>query len=88
MEVPDLSLSTIWCLDHHVSVVDQVKVSTIWKLGDNVEVSLNIESESIVELSLGWLSLPLINVDNVPLLVDLSVFWMNNDVSVFRVNTS
>jgi hypothetical protein len=27
MEVPDLSLSSIWSLDDHVSVVDQVKIS-------------------------------------------------------------
>jgi hypothetical protein len=27
VEVPDLSLSTVWCLDDHVSVVDQVKIS-------------------------------------------------------------
>jgi len=27
MEVPDLSLSSIWSLDDHVSVVDQVEVS-------------------------------------------------------------
>jgi hypothetical protein len=88
MEIPDLSLSSVWCLDNHVSVVDQVEVSAVWKFGDNVEVSLYIESESFIELSLLWLSLPLVSVDNVPLLVDFSVFWMDNDVSVFRVNSS
>jgi hypothetical protein len=29
MEVPNLSLSSIWSLDHHVPVVDQIKVSFI-----------------------------------------------------------
>jgi hypothetical protein len=32
MEVPDLGSSTIWNLDDHIPVVDQVKVSVIWKL--------------------------------------------------------
>ena len=77
-----MGLSTIWCLDDHVSVVDEIKVSSVWELGDNVEVSLDIESESVTELSLSWLTLPFISIDNVPLLVDLSVFVMNNDVSV------
>jgi len=31
MEVPDLSLSSIWSLDNHVSVVDKVKISVAWK---------------------------------------------------------
>jgi len=30
MEVPDLSLSSIWSLDDHVSVVNEVKISTTW----------------------------------------------------------
>jgi isocitrate dehydrogenase kinase/phosphatase len=27
IEIPDLSLSSVWCLNNHVSVIDQVKVS-------------------------------------------------------------
>jgi hypothetical protein len=73
VEVPDLSSSAIWNLDDHVSVVDQVKVSVLWQLRDNVEVSLNIESELFVKLSLTWLTLPLVDVNNIPLLIDLSV---------------
>ena len=69
-------------LDDEVSVVDQVEVSVVWELGNNVEVSFNVETEVFVHLSLGWFSLPFINVDNVPLLVDLSVLLVNNDVSV------
>jgi len=88
MEVPDLSLSAIWSLDDHVSVVDQVEVSVVWKFGDDVEVSLNKESESFVELSLGWFSLPFISVDNVPLLVDLLLIVVNNNVSVLRIRSA
>jgi len=31
VEVPDLGSSAISCLDDHVSVVDQVKVSVVWE---------------------------------------------------------
>jgi hypothetical protein len=30
VEIPDLSFSCVWCLDDHVSVVDQVEVSLVW----------------------------------------------------------
>jgi hypothetical protein len=45
VEPPDLSISTIWCLEYHVSVVDQVEVSVRWQCCDNVEWSFNIEAE-------------------------------------------
>jgi hypothetical protein len=80
-----LSVSLIGSLDNHVSVIDQVKIPVVWQLGDDVEVSLNKESESFVELSLGWLSLPFINIHDVPLLVDLLLVVVNNNVSVLRI---
>jgi hypothetical protein len=73
MEVPFLGISTVWSLDDHVSVVDQVKVFVTWQLRNNVEVSFDIESELLVEFSFLWFSLPFVNIDNVPLLIDLSV---------------
>ena len=88
MEVPDLGSSSVWNLDDHISVVDQVEVSVIWQLGDNVEISLNIKTESLIELSLSWFSLPFINVNNIPLLVNLTIFGIDLDVSVFSINTS
>ena len=88
MEVPDLGSSSVWNLDDHISVVDQVEVSVIWQLGDNVEISLNIKTESFIELSLSWFSLPFINIDNIPLLVNLTIFSIDLDVSVFSINTS
>jgi hypothetical protein len=32
MEVPFLCVSSIWNLDNHVSIVNQIEVSVIWKL--------------------------------------------------------
>jgi hypothetical protein len=32
VEVPNLGVSSIWCLDDHVSVVDQIKVSVFFHL--------------------------------------------------------
>jgi len=86
MEVPDLGSSSIWNLDDHISIVNQVEVSVIWELGDNVEISLNIETESLIELTLSWFSLPFINIDDVPLLVDSSVLVIDHDVSVLSIN--
>jgi len=51
-----------------------------------MERSLNIETEVLVEFSLLWLLWVLVSIDNVPLLVDLSVFVVNNNVSVFSIN--
>jgi hypothetical protein len=88
MEVPDLGSSTVWNLDDHVPVVDQVKVSVIFELRDNVEVSFNIETELLVELSFSWLTFIFINVNNSPSLVDLSVLLFNDNVSILIVEAS
>jgi hypothetical protein len=48
-----------------------------------VEVSLNVKTEVLIELTLSWFSLPFINVDDVPLLVDFTVLSMDDNVSVF-----
>jgi len=88
VEVPDLGLSTVWCFDDHVSVVDQVKISVVRKCRHNVEVSLNIESESLIELTLCWLSLPFINIDDVPLLMNSVLVCVDTNVSVFVVKST
>jgi hypothetical protein len=88
MEVPNLGSSTIWSLDNHVSVIDQIKVSVVWKCRDNVEVSFNVESESLIELTLSWFSLPFVNIDDVPLLEDLVLLNSNNNVSVLLINST
>jgi len=88
VEVPDLGSSTIWNLDDHVSVVDQVKVSVIWELGDDVEISFNIESELLVKLSLSWLLLVFVDIDDLPSLVNLAILLFHDDVSVFIIKSS
>ena len=88
VEIPGLGLSSIWCLNDHVSVVDQVEVSVFAHLRDNVEVSLNEKTEVFVKFSLNWFSWILVNIDDVPLLVNLSVLVPHNDVSVFSVKTT
>jgi hypothetical protein len=57
-------------------------------LRDNVEISLNIKTESLVELSFGRFIWILININDLPSLVDFTMFVMHNDVSVFCINTS
>jgi hypothetical protein len=53
-----------------------------------VEISFNIETEHFVEFSLNWFLFIFINIDDIPLLVDLSMFAPNNDVSLFIINSS
>ena len=88
VEIPDLGLSSIWCLNDHVSVANQVKVSVFGQLGDNVEVSLNEETEVFVKFSLLWFLWIFISEDDVPLLVDLSCLCYNLDVLVLLVNAA
>jgi hypothetical protein len=88
VEVPDLSSSSVSCLDNHVSVTDEVKVSASSHVRNNVEISFNIKAILFVEFTLNWISLPFISIDNIELLIDLSVFVPDNDVSVFSINTT
>ena len=86
MEVPNLSSSSIWSLDDHVSVVDYIKVSLLSHLRLNIEVSFNVEAEIFIKLSLAWFSFPFVNVHNIPHLVHSSSRIVNNYVSVFSIN--
>jgi hypothetical protein len=88
MEVPNLAGSSVRCFDHHISVVNQIKISVVWQLRNHMEWSFNIESELFIQLSFLWFALPFISINNVPLLVDLIVLVLNIDVSVFCVNVS
>jgi hypothetical protein len=56
-------------------------------MSDNVEISFNIKAESLVEFSLSWF-LPLITIDDIELLVDLSMSLPYNNVSVFSINAT
>jgi hypothetical protein len=71
-----------------LSGVDQVKVSIVWELRDNVEISLYIKVELLVELTLGWFLLILVNIDDSPFLVDFTISVLNDNVSVFIVDSS
>jgi hypothetical protein len=51
-----------------------------------MEVSLDEETELLVELSLLWLSLPLVSIHNIPLLLDLVVLVVDTDVSVLSIS--
>jgi len=53
-----------------------------------MEISLDVESIFFVKFTLGWLSLPLVNVDNVPLLMDLSILGCLLNVSSFGISSS
>jgi hypothetical protein len=88
VEVPDLGSSAVWNLDDHVSVVNEIEISVVWQFRNNVEISLNVKSESLIELSFSWLTLPFINVDDVPLLVDSILLLVDSDVSVFSVSST
>ena len=83
-----MSLSSISSLDNHVSVVDEIEISSIAHSGDDVEGSVNVKSEVFVHLSLGWFTLPLVSIDDIELLVDLTVSGVGNDVSVFIIDST
>ena len=49
----------------------------------------NVESILFIELTISWLTLPLISIDNVPLLMDLSVLgFIALNVSAFGISST
>jgi hypothetical protein len=89
IEIEDLSWLVVSSLDNQVSTVDYLHISSRVQGCDNMEWSLNVESKFFVKFTLGWLSLPLVNVDNVPLLMDLSVLgFIALDVSAFCIGST
>ena len=88
MEVPCLALSSIFCLNDHVLVVDQVKVSVRVHFSSNVEVSINVETEVFVEFTLLWFCWVFIFINDIPLLVKTLMSVPSNDVSVFVIKTA
>jgi hypothetical protein len=65
-----------------------IKVFTGWELRNNIEVSLNIESESWVELSFSWFRLIVLDIYKFPFLVDLTVLLFHNNVLVLIIKSS
>jgi len=87
IEPPDLSCLSISSLDNHVSVVDDLEISSWSKWWDDMEWSFDVKSILFVELSLGWFTLPCVNIDNIPLLMDLSVLgFIALNVSSFVIS--
>jgi hypothetical protein len=60
----------------------------LWQFRDNVEVSFNIESKISVEFTFDWLIWVLISIDDLPLLVDLSMFVVDLNVLVLIIESS
>jgi hypothetical protein len=50
-----------------------------------MEISFNIETESLVEFSLSWISLPLVSIDDVPLSSNIVGSLTNIDILVFLI---
>jgi hypothetical protein len=71
-----------------LSGVDEIKVSVFFQLGNDIEWSFNIKAELLVEFSLNWFSWVFISVDNIPLLIDLTMLSVGNDVGIFIVFSS
>jgi hypothetical protein len=88
IKVPELSVSSISGLDHHVSVVDQIKIFVWLELRNNVEGSFNIETEVFAQFTFNWLFLPLIFIDDIEQLLSFSMLSMDNDILVLSVKTS
>jgi len=53
-----------------------------------MEISFNIESELFIELTLLWFTLPFVNVHDVPLLSDLTIFVLDFNISILTINVA
>jgi hypothetical protein len=71
MEVPFLACSTILSLDDKIST-KIVDIFTETLSGNDMEVSVNLEAPISIPLTLGWFSLPVFGIDEVPLLMDFT----------------
>jgi hypothetical protein len=50
-----------------------------------MEISFNIETESLVEFTLSWISLPLVSIDDVPLLRNVVLFLRSIDILLLLI---
>jgi len=87
MEVPFLACSTILNLNHKVST-KIINVSTSSKGGNDIEIFVDNEAIFSIPFTSGWFSLPVLGVDEIPLLVFLSIEFVHVDISVFSINSS
>jgi hypothetical protein len=54
-----------------------------------MEWSFDIESKFFIEFTLGWFTLPFVNEDDIPLLVDFSIlYFVSRDMSSLGISSS
>jgi hypothetical protein len=54
-----------------------------------MEWSFDVESKFFVEFTLGWFTLPFVNEDDIPLLMDLSILYLVScDMSSLGISSS
>jgi hypothetical protein len=89
MEIPFLGWSTILSLDHEVSTREVIDISTLSKSGNDVEVGIDLEAPISVPFTLSWFTLPVFDIDEIPLLMVLigtRKLFVHLDLSVFSIS--
>jgi hypothetical protein len=86
MEVPFLTISTVLSLNDKVSIIDVINISSLSQSRNNMEIFVYNESVVSVPLTGGWFTLPVLGVDEIPLLISFSVEVNHVDISVFSIN--
>jgi L-cystine uptake protein TcyP (sodium:dicarboxylate symporter family) len=86
IEPEGLSLSSISCLQIEVSVGEKIEVSSSSHSRNNVEISFNIQAEAFVEFTLSWISLPLISIDDIPLVRKMVLSLSSIEILVLLID--
>jgi hypothetical protein len=53
-----------------------------------MEIFFYYETIFFIELTFAWLTFPLINIDNIPLLMKTVVSLINTDISILLINVA
>jgi hypothetical protein len=72
MEVPFLACFTVLSLQEKISR-EVINVFAFTESRNDVEISINFETELFIHLSLSWFSCPVLQVDEIELLFNLSI---------------
>jgi hypothetical protein len=72
-------------LDHNVSSVKEVHISSSSKSGNNMHVFVDNISKVSVPFTGFWFTLPVLNINEIPLLVNLAVLFDHKDLSVLAI---
>jgi hypothetical protein len=87
MEVPFLACSSILSLEHKISS-DIINVSTSSESRDHMEVNIDLKSVVFVPFTGSWFTLPVLDIDKIPLLALSAMEGSHVDISVFSINTT